>query len=71
MQIHWGGDLGGSKDAPHRPKRLHFQAIFGKNLPNNRLAHPWISTPPLANPGSPLKFHIRFLFRLVGTSLGM
>ena len=46
---------GGARDArPPGPKFLHFHAVFGKNLPNNRLAPPplGLAPPPLGNPGS-------------------
>ena len=35
------------------PKFLHFDVVFGKNWPNNRLAAPLgVGTPSLGNPGS-------------------
>ena len=40
--------------APSGPNFLHFQVVFGKNWPNNRLAPPplELAPPPLGNPGS-------------------
>ena len=35
-----------------RPNCLHFDAVFGKFWPNNRLASPLWLVPPVGNPGS-------------------
>ena len=55
----WGGgtvvDLRGVQEMPPSgPTFLHFHAVFGKNWPNNRSAHPPLGLvpPPMGNPGS-------------------
>ena len=49
-----GGSKGGTRDAPPSgSKFFHFHAVFGKQLQNNRLAHPpWELAAPQGNPGS-------------------
>ena len=37
---------------PHRPKFLHFYAVFGKHLSSNRLVPPGVGAHSLGNPGS-------------------
>ena len=50
-------DLGGVRDAdPPGPKFLHFDAVFGENWPNNRLAPPMGLASPVGNPGSTTDF---------------
>ena len=46
-------DLGGLRAPSSDPKFLNFHGVFGKSLPNNRLAPlPVLVHPPLGNPGS-------------------
>ena len=53
---------GRQERVPSGSKFFHFNAVFSKNLQNNRLAHPlWELAPPQENPGSATDYTLGWL----------